>query len=145
MPIEYTIPQCQHIRTNGTRCGSPALKKKPLCFYHNRMAQPQQLVQIPFFEDADAIQLALWKVVRGLLTRYIDPKDAGRVLYALQIASTNLKQTRNQPFWKNVERFDPLDEQLEATYAAHLKAFQDKMPPINRPQPADAKENKAAG
>jgi hypothetical protein len=142
MPVEYTVPQCQHVRTNGVRCGSPALKTKTMCFYHNRMSLPFQPTNIPFFEDADAIQLALWKVVRGLLGRNIDPKDAGRILYALQIASGNLKQTRTQPNWRQVERVDPIADQVEASYDAHMKAFLDKMPPIHRPQSADPKESK---
>ena len=25
---------CRYIRTNGERCGSPALTSKPFCYYH---------------------------------------------------------------------------------------------------------------
>src|ERR1700751_1724599 len=112
MPVQYKIPQCQHVRTNGVRCGSPALKTKSMCFYHNPMNLPLQVGIIPYFEDGDAIQHALWKVVKGLLSRQIDPKDAGRILFALQIASSNLKQTRNQPCWRDVERVDPIADEV---------------------------------
>ncbi|MCU1312158.1 MAG: hypothetical protein JWO20_3283 [Candidatus Angelobacter sp.] len=142
MPVEYKVPQCQHVRTNGVRCGSPALKTKPMCFYHNRMALPLQVSTIPYFEDGDAIQHAIWKVVQGLLGRHIEPKDAGRILYALQIASANLKQTRNQPNWRHVERVDPVADQVEAGYASYMKSIQDRMPPISQPQSADSKESK---
>jgi hypothetical protein len=111
-----------------------------MCFYHNRMALPLQTFKIPFFEDADAIQLALWKVVRGLLGRDIEPKDAGRILYALQIASSNLKQTRTQPNWRHVERVDPVADEVEAGYADYMKSIQDWRPSIKQPQAADSKQ-----
>jgi hypothetical protein len=138
MPVEYTIPQCEHIRTNGTRCGSPALKKKQFCFYHNRMIQPQYLTTLPALEDADAIQLAVWRILRGILARYIDPKDAGHLFYGLQIASHNLKQTRPQPYWKNVERVDPAELELE------IKRL-DEMKTAGRIHPAGPGEGKLAG
>jgi hypothetical protein len=146
MPIEYNVPQCQHVRTNGVRCGSPALKTKTMCFYHNRMALPLQVFKIPCFEDGDAIQHTIWKVVQGILSRNIEPKDAGRVLYALQIASSNLKQTRTQPNWRHVERVDPVADQVEAGYDAHMKAYLDKMG-IHKAEsaaPKESKENKIA-
>ncbi len=30
------VPRCQHIKVNGTRCDSPALKGKPYCYFHFR-------------------------------------------------------------------------------------------------------------
>jgi hypothetical protein len=74
------------------------------------------------------------------------PKDAGRVLYALQIASSNLKQTRTQPNWRHVERVDPVADQVEAGYDAHMKAYLDKMG-IHKAEsaaPKESKENKIA-
>ena len=29
-----STPNCQHIRTAGSRCGSPALHQRRFCFYH---------------------------------------------------------------------------------------------------------------
>jgi len=29
-------PRCRHIKVNGTQCGSPALRKKNFCFYHQQ-------------------------------------------------------------------------------------------------------------
>ncbi len=28
------IPRCTHIKTNGTQCGSPALRGRRFCFFH---------------------------------------------------------------------------------------------------------------
>ena len=100
-PIE--IRRCRHVKTNGTQCGSPALKGKELCFYHEQN-QPRAMelyidgerysdgsMVLPVFEDAHAIQTVIRQVVQLMLTRRIERKDAGLLLYALQIASGNLK------------------------------------------------------
>lgn len=103
-PIE--IRRCQHVKTNGTQCGSPALKSKELCYYHEQN-QPREVelyvdgidgergsegsIVLPVFEDAHAIQSVIRQVVQLMLSRRIDRKDAGVLLYALQIAAGNLK------------------------------------------------------
>ncbi len=97
------IRRCRHIKTNGTQCGSPALKDKELCFYHDQN-RPRAAdiyldgelysdwsVVIPVLEDAHSIQTVIQQVVQMMLARRIDRKDAGLLLYALQIASGNLK------------------------------------------------------
>jgi len=38
---------CRHIRTNGLRCGSPALRDKPYCFHHHRLNTQRRLLHIP--------------------------------------------------------------------------------------------------
>jgi len=100
-PIE--IRRCRHVKSRGTQCGSPALKGKELCFYHEQN-QPRAVelyidgerysdgsIMMPVFEDAHSIQTVIRQVVQLMLTRRIDRKDAGLLLYALQIASGNLK------------------------------------------------------
>jgi hypothetical protein len=112
-PID--IRRCRHIRTNGTQCGSPALKAKELCFYHQQN-QPEQVelyldgerysdgqIIIPVFEDAHSIQIVIRQVVQLMLSRRIDRKDAGILLYALQIASGNLKTMRAERAAKPTE------------------------------------------
>ena len=105
-PIE--IRRCRHVKTNGTQCGSPALKDKELCYYHeqNRPAPAElyldgerycdtQMV-LPVFEDAHSIQTVIRQVVQLMLSRRIERKDAGLLLYALQIASGNLKMMQTE-------------------------------------------------
>jgi hypothetical protein len=36
------IPRCAHIKTNGTQCGSPAVREQRLCFFHD--SWPRQAV-----------------------------------------------------------------------------------------------------
>ena len=97
------IRRCQHIKTNGTQCGSPALRNGRLCHYH-RESQPERVevcgengqacgnILVPVFEDASAIQTMVRQVTILLLQGKIDSKRAGQVLYAMQIASANLKR-----------------------------------------------------
>ena len=103
-PVE--IRRCQHIKTSGAQCGSPAMKEKECCYYHqeNRKEAAHLYIDgeryadgsimIPPFEDAHAIQMVLRQVVQLMMDRRIERKDAGLMLYALQIASGNLKQMR---------------------------------------------------
>jgi len=101
-PVE--IRRCQHIKVNGTQCGSPALRDQQFCFFHqaNRPVSVRCYVagevhstgtfELPVLEDAHSIQAAVRQVSQFLLERAIDHKTAGLLLYALQIASSNLKQ-----------------------------------------------------
>ncbi len=101
-PVE--IARCQHIKTSGAQCGSPALKEKDFCYYHeeNRTVPAEvyldgesyadRQIMLPPLEDAHAIQTMLRHVMQMMMQRRIDRKDAGLMLYALQIASGNMKQ-----------------------------------------------------
>jgi hypothetical protein len=99
-PVE--IRRCQHIKTRGAQCGSPALRKEAFCYYHSQ-SRPERIkikgeggqkaeILVPVFEDANSIQMTVRQVAILLLQDKIDSKKAGLVLYALQIASSNLKR-----------------------------------------------------
>ena len=99
-------PRCQHIKTSGTRCGSPALKDNQFCYYHQHCRTVtlnyhrgyrdcgESEVHLPVFEDAQSIQFTLRQVTELILRHKIDPKEAGLILFALQIASSNLKRLK---------------------------------------------------
>jgi hypothetical protein len=95
--------RCRHIKVNGTQCGSPALRGKNFCFYHqtNRAATVEWYckesriiseISLPVFEDAHSVQGVVRQVVGMLLQNRLEKKTAGLMLYALQIASSNLKR-----------------------------------------------------
>ena len=95
-----TIPRCQHIKVNGTQCGSPALRAKRLCYFHSRhQLKPahDSALDFPTLEDANAIQCALMQVIRAIADNKMECKRAGLLLYALQTASYNLKRTSLEP------------------------------------------------
>jgi hypothetical protein len=95
------VPRCQHVKMNGTQCGSPALRRRRHCFFHDRIrreqakiradASAQRQFELPLLEDANCIQVALMKVIQMLASGRMDHKTAGLILYALQTASVNLR------------------------------------------------------
>ena len=96
-------PRCRHIKVNGTQCGSPALRSKNFCFFHQQ-DRPWKVecysdgeyatgeIPLPYFEDAHSIQTVIRQVVQMVLQKRIERKTASLLLYALQIASSNLKR-----------------------------------------------------
>src|SRR5260370_6837308 len=108
MPYYPNVPRCQHLKVNGTQCGSPALTRNRFCFFHTRFQDHRVTISttrrraratfdLPVLEDANAIQVWLMQTMRLLVSGQIDPKIAGLLLYALQPASVNLRQTRFKP------------------------------------------------
>ena len=100
------ILRCQHIKVNGTQCGSPSLRETRFCYYHIRYHWPELEVledklefhhSLPTLEDANSIQISLAKVMEQLIMQEIDHKTAALMLYALQTASMNLKRTSLEP------------------------------------------------
>jgi len=104
-----TIARCQHLKVNGVQCGSPALKSRKLCHFHQRWQQGRiQLnanqarrsrysLDLPILEDANSIQVALMQGMRLLLTNQVDHRTAALLFYALQTASSNLSRTTFEP------------------------------------------------
>ena len=115
----HSIPRCQHIKVNGTQCGSPALRRNRLCYFHKSWKQTRIVVgakrargapavfDLPLLEDANSIQLALMQVMRLILSGQLDGKTAGLLLYALQTASSNLARTNFEPTIKTRVVIDP--------------------------------------
>ena len=104
MVDQVAIRRCQHIKVNGTQCGSPARRNEPFCHFH-RENQPERVkvggdsgveVLMPVLEDAQSIQSVVRQVAMLILGGKIDNKQAGLMLYALQIASTNLKRIETE-------------------------------------------------
>lgn len=100
--------RCQHLKINGTQCGSPALRRNRFCFFHKRFQDERihlatdrkrraATFMLPVLEDANSIQVALMQVMRLLVSQQIEPKVASLLLYALQTASTNLRMTEFKP------------------------------------------------
>jgi hypothetical protein len=100
----YAAPRCRHIKINGTQCGSPALRDKDFCFYHqqNRPMSAECYykadeystgqITLPYFEDAHSIQTVIRQIVQMVLQKRLARDTASTLLYALQIASSNLKR-----------------------------------------------------
>lgn len=106
--------RCQHLKINGTQCGSPALRRNRFCFFHKRFQDERIRLAadrkrrgiatfiLPVLEDANSIQMALQQVMCLLVSGDIDHKTASLLLYALQTASSNLRQTKFEASMHNV-------------------------------------------
>jgi len=100
-----TVKRCQHLKVNGTQCGSPALRETTYCYYHIRYHWPElealpnqnEWRKLPTLEDANSIQVSLANVLERLVMQEVDHKTAALMLYALQTASMNLKRTSLEP------------------------------------------------
>jgi hypothetical protein len=89
------------MKVNGTQCGSPALRRKRRCFFHEGIRREQARIladtsskgsfELPLLEDANSVQIGLMRVIQWLGSGQIEPRMAGLMLYALQTASYNLK------------------------------------------------------
>jgi len=122
--------RCQHLKTNGTQCGSPALRRNRFCFFHKRYQDERIRLNgdrrrrgtatffLPVLEDANSIQMSLQQVVRLLLTGQIEHKTASLLLYALQTASANLRQADFKPYRHDVilDPRDAADSLLDETH-----------------------------
>ncbi len=98
------VRRCQYTKEDGEQCGSPAQRGKLFCYFHNvwneaesrRALEEQQSpfpMGIPDLENPNAIQGALTELMRLMLADRISDRKAGLLLYALQFAATNLKNT----------------------------------------------------
>ena len=108
------IARCEHIKTNGTQCGSPALRDKRFCYFHKRWRETRidlndtrarlgrVIVDMPVLEDPNSVQVSLMQIMRLILGRQVEPKTAGLLLYALQTASSNLRRTNFEPYQPHV-------------------------------------------
>ena len=98
---------CEYLKPNGNFCGSPALRGRDYCHWHltciarrlrtekqEATADPTPL-ELPPLEDANSVQLAIMMVIDAMLHNRIGPRMSGQLLYALQLASINLRQGVN--------------------------------------------------
>ena len=99
MAVNPNTRVCAHIKVNGIRCGSPALRQEVFCYFHQRMIRgvrtppKSRLHPIANFEDPQAIQASLMEVVNALFRNQIDVPRARLILRALSIAARNAAKT----------------------------------------------------
>lgn len=152
--------QCEHIKTNGEFCGSPAMRGRLHCYFHLTLigrrlraeraheraaakstAMAATVLDLPPLEDANSIQVALMQVVDAILHNRLDSKRAGLVLYALQTASSNLARGADfepSPAGTVAGRYPSFEEdfQLEDS-APDLKRDEDEVEQDNNEHAAE--------
>ncbi len=100
MPIDPNIPQCHHIKVTGLRCGSPSLRGRRYCYFHYSVTRALIRTDIPVLEDINSVQYGLNRLAEYILEKRIDNKQASLLLWLMQIASSNVRHARLEPFLK---------------------------------------------
>jgi hypothetical protein len=148
-----TVKRCQHIKINGTQCGSPALRDSKHCYYHIRYHWPELealphnhelRTPLPTLEDANSIQVSLANVMERLVMQEIDHKTAALMLYALQTASMNLKRTSLEPALPTqvvIDRESVANRPIGASAWSRVEGreYDDLSEESDRDQPAESK------
>jgi hypothetical protein len=101
---------CRHIKPNGLRCESPALRGTYFCYFHSKLhslgAEPfdkLRSVRLPTPEGPAAVLLSIAQIDDALINGRIDPKLAGQLLYSMQIASQHIESHRPSQVIHQVE------------------------------------------
>ena len=93
--------RCRHT-VDGRRCGSPAMRGERFCYHHHQTRRPvaalrqrrarQATFSVPAPESRPQIQQAIGDIMLRIANNDIDPRRAGLLLYALQLATSNLNE-----------------------------------------------------
>jgi hypothetical protein len=103
---------CNHVLTNGEVCKAIPMRDSNFCYWHHkararrrryeRIGGPIAMeansgLELPFLEDANAVQVTIQEIMQAILDRRIDNKRAGLLLYSLQLASSNIRNLTPLP------------------------------------------------
>ena len=108
MPIVHL---CEHIKSDGIPCGSPAMRGLPLCFFHSRTFQParrrprrkplidfrRRNIVLPELNSHDAVLVALQEIMQAVIEHRVDGERANSLLYGIQTAITALDHHSTVP------------------------------------------------
>jgi hypothetical protein len=117
----------------GDRCAAPALRDEDFCRFHQSCDQssinisrsalsPSVPFYFPVLEDSTSIHSTITQVCQQLLNHRLDEKKAALILYATQIASSNLARLSAE---RSAERYGKVIEEIRCalrTQAAELTA-----------------------
>jgi hypothetical protein len=92
LELADAAPRCRWVRTDGTSCGSPQMKKHIYCFAHRQMEARALALSLPALEDANAIMVGIMRIQKALIDDTISVKKAGLLLYSMQLALQNVGQ-----------------------------------------------------
>lgn len=99
---------CGHIKDNGVRCGSPAIRKQMFCFNHFRLYDGTNLPGdpeycMPVLDSYQSIQLMNVHVVRAYLAGTINDRQMTNLNHSLRLALQTQRRTR-EPYPGDVAR-----------------------------------------
>src|SRR6185369_11622834 len=136
--LETPMPRtCTHIKTNGIKCGTYALRHHTKCYFHYqwerrqirrvRLGGPVGMnkntgIELPMLDSPAAILLAIMDIQQALLDARIDHKSASTLLYSLQLAiQVQPTETSFGSHTRGVLECPELDHDLEMDRARGLR------------------------
>jgi len=107
---------CEHIKDNGIRCGSPALRGRHFCYFHSRAHHPtgrfgHRNYRAVLPETTESLMIATAHVMQALATGDVPPKLANSMLYGLSLSKGLL---RMRSYYSDRERASMATEIPEA-------------------------------
>jgi hypothetical protein len=79
------VARCEHVKFNGTRCGSPAMRNQQYCYHHARIRQftPSKIMPMP--DSIEAINYAASGITHSMFSGDMTPAQARVALAALRL------------------------------------------------------------
>ena len=108
--VPMNVPLCQHVKPDGSRCGTPAIRDHKYCYHHTTVrklvpktdlyglhnpgttGEPYERYELPFLESGEAIQIGFMQLIHGVATGLIDGRRGQIMLAALYGAAANLRE-----------------------------------------------------
>jgi hypothetical protein len=97
------FPLCRHLKTDGRNCKSASLRTSAYCHHHQKLhrTRPRTISPEPALakhfaspmSDRQSFLRACGLIAQALAAGRLDNRTAGRMLYTLQLASSQLKAT----------------------------------------------------
>jgi hypothetical protein len=91
-------PECHHVRFNGQRCGSPALRGKVYCYYHARVRTAQHSnIVVPEFDSHESAAYAGRTLLQLMLNRKITVGEYRASVYGMRHISNAIANFDTEP------------------------------------------------
>jgi hypothetical protein len=99
-----SLRTCDHLKEDGTLCGSPALRGEKLCYFHQRDYKRSQYAagairradvlgpRLPVMKSIPQIQAALHEIVTALIAHRVSHQRASARLFDLEQAAAALRK-----------------------------------------------------
>ena len=99
-----SVRLCNHLKEDGILCGSPALRGRKLCYFHQRDYKRSQYAarvirradvlgpRLPPMKSIPQIQAALYEIVTALAAHRVPLQRASARLFDLQQAAVALRK-----------------------------------------------------
>jgi hypothetical protein len=137
----HQLRLCTHIKTNGQKCGSPALRHHTLCYFHYQWQKRDQRrvrlggpismnknsgIELPLLDGPESILLSIMEIQRGLLDQRIEIKMGTALLYSLQLALQVKIPLFGLSSREAVRECPELDTELEMERARAMRPAKEK-------------------